>query len=153
MRNLFLCLSLVVSFGFSLPAAKAEGPQKIDKNIAQRARLNDEVLRLSQPLKCSADSDCASLPMGSKPCGGPWKYVLYSKKNAKVPALKKKLTDYNKLDQKINEATEVMSDCSVALEPVAKCVKSVCTDTANANAENAKAGFENVGVPPTSKKK
>jgi hypothetical protein len=151
MRNLFLCLGLGLLASISVSISGAETPQKVDKRIAQRARLNDEVLRLSQPLKCSSDADCASLPMGSKPCGGPWKYVLYSKKNSKVPALKKKLSEYNKLDQKINEAQQVMSDCSMALEPNLKCEKSMCVDTANANSENAKAGFENVGTAPPKK--
>lgn len=124
MRNLFLVFGL----GLLASVSFAEGPQKIDKNVARRARLNDEILRLSQPLKCSTDADCASLPMGSKPCGGPWKYVLYSKKNSKVPALKKKLDEYNKLDQKLNQAQQGISDCMVTMEPLAKCEKSMCID-------------------------
>ncbi len=145
MRNLFLILSL----GLMASSAFAEGPAKVDKTIAKRARLNDEVLRLSQPLKCSSDADCAALPMGSKPCGGPWKYVLYSKKNAKVAKLQKKLDEYNTLDQKVNAANQMVSDCMMTMEPVLKCSNSMCIDTASVNADNVKAGFENVGQPPT----
>jgi hypothetical protein len=128
MRNLFLGLSLGLAFWISIPAFANDGPAKVDKTIAQRARLNDEVLRLSQPLTCSSDSDCASLAMGSKPCGGPWKYVIYSKKNSKVPALKKKLGDYNKLDQHVNQSQNTMSDCSMLIEPNLACVKSICIE-------------------------
>jgi len=152
MRNLKQALFIVVSGLLIGPAAySADAPQKLDKRIAQRARLNDEVLRLSQPLTCKADSDCASLAMGSKPCGGPWKFVLYSKRNSKIPALKKKLDEYNKLDQKINESQQVMSDCSVAIEPILKCEKSMCIDTASANAGNAREGLEKIAPAPAPK--
>jgi hypothetical protein len=111
------------------------------KLVGQRTRLNDDVLRLSQPAKCKVDSDCAALPMGIKPCGGPWKYILYSKKNAKLSKLKKRLDEYNKLDQQINETQQTMSDCSVTMKPELKCTNSMCVDSKNTNAPNAGAGL------------
>ena len=157
MRNLIVpvLVSLLKITFVSMPSNAAESlktPPSTEKLVGERERLNAEVMRLSQPLKCKADTDCSSLPMGAKPCGGPWKYVLYSSKNSKVPALKKKLDEYNKLDQQINEKQQVMSDCSVSLEPEPKCVKNQCMDAANANAPNAKEGLDKI-APVTGKKK
>ena len=145
----FFKAALLVTLSSGLTLARAEGQaQKPDHLINERARLNDEVLRLSQPLTCKADTDCASLAMGSKPCGGPWKFVLYSKKNTKLSSLKKKLADYNKLDQKVNESQQLMSDCSVTLEPEPKCVNKMCVDAANVSASNTApntaAGFKDI---------
>ncbi len=123
-----------------------------EKLVGDRTRLNDDVLRLSQPAKCRVGSDCAALPMGSKPCGGPWKYVLYSKNNRKLAKLKQRLTEYNKLDQRINESQQTMSDCSMTMQPDLKCINSMCVDSKNTNAPNAGAGLQKMSPAPSKPK-
>ena len=134
-------LTVMPGFLPDIANAEAKAPST-EKLIGQRTRLNDDVLRLSQPAKCKVDGDCAVLPMGVKPCGGPWKYVLYAKKNSKLAKLKARLADYNKLDQQINESQQTMSDCSMTVQPQLKCEHSMCIDSQNANAANAATGFE-----------
>lgn len=108
----------------------AEKTVSLEKMIERRSEMSDEITALAKPLTCKTDSDCATIEMGTKPCGGPWKYLLYSKKNPKASALKKKISDYNQLDTKINEAQQTMSDCMVMMKPEPKCVNSVCENTA-----------------------
>lgn len=136
MRNHISLLAFSLALG-SLAHAAGD----LAKLTSKREALNNDVMRLVQPLKCSADTDCAALEMGVKPCGGPWKYVIYSKKNSKVATLKKKLADYNALDQKINEQQQTMSDCMVSVKPSPKCVNKMCIDSANANAAGAAQGL------------
>lgn len=127
----FFCLvAMGVAKGAPRRAPKDAKTLTVEEMTERREVLNEEVMELTRPLTCKSNKDCATLEMGTKPCGGPWKYVLFSKKNKKVSALKKKITDYNKIDQKINEATQVMSDCMMMLPPEPKCLNKVCTDTA-----------------------
>jgi hypothetical protein len=135
---------LIPAWAASPPVA----PVKIDKSVNTRARLNDDVLRLSQPLKCKADGDCVSIALGVKPCGGPWKYILYSKKNPKVPLLKKKVAEYNQVDQKINESQQMMSDCSKTLEPIPKCANSMCIDGQDVSGASAPDDLEKITPAP-----
>ncbi len=134
MSNLFWSLKKVV-VGFSLVMfcgglAHADKTLTKEGMLAKRTKLSGDIAKLALPLKCSNDHDCAFLEMGTKPCGGPWKYILYSKKNAKIPALKKKIAEYGKLDQSYNKVSGMMSDCSMTLPPEPKCVAKVCEDSA-----------------------
>lgn len=145
--GLLLVLASLRPVSATAATAETKAPA-MAKLVGQRTRLNDAILRLSQPAKCKVDSDCASAPMGVKPCGGPWKYVLYSKTNSKIAKLKTKLADYNKLDQQLNESQQSMSDCSVTLQPNLKCEHFTCIDLSNANAANASAGLEKITPAP-----
>ena len=132
MRNRYwVTLALPI---FCLLATGTSKTLTVEEMTERRSTLNDEVMALTQPLTCKSNYNCATIEMGTKPCGGPWKHILYSKTNSKNSALKKKITEYNKLDQKINEATQVMSDCAMMLPPEPKCVNRLCVDTTARNA-------------------
>ena len=129
---LSLALSLVcsIAMGAAKHSAKESKPVSVDDMIERRTVMSDEITDLTKPLTCSLDRDCAVVEMGVKPCGGPWKHLIYSRKNKKASTLKRKIADYNKLDGKINEAQQLMSDCSMTMPPQPKCQKHVCIDTA-----------------------
>ena len=65
---------------------------------------------------CSEHEDCQILGFGSKPCGGPWEYLIYSTEidTAKLNDLVKA---HNSKEGEYNEKYQIASDCSLAILP------------------------------------
>lgn len=62
-------------------------------------------------------SQCSMLPIGAKPCGGPWGYLVFSSKISSETYLKKLINRYNELDAKRNIAEGRFSTCDFARIP------------------------------------
>jgi hypothetical protein len=75
---------------------------------------------------CNGADDCASIAWGSKPCGGPWGYLVYAPSNVDVPQLEQLVSEYNQLQAEVNQLTGAASDCSVEVEPELECVENRC---------------------------
>lgn len=116
--SIFIGLLVSSTLAFAAPDAK--------KLRADRDKIATEITKLNKTLTCKADSDCVALEMGRKPCGGPWKYLVASKKNPRMTELKKKLADHAKADEAFNKAAELMSDCSLAAAPEIACIEKTC---------------------------
>ncbi|HKY09176.1 MAG TPA: hypothetical protein VJQ55_13075 [Candidatus Binatia bacterium] len=72
-------------------------------------------------------SQCKSIPFGSKPCGGPARYLVYSTAKTNESRLTQLVHEFNALQKKINEERKLMSDCSFVTEPQVELVDKVCT--------------------------
>jgi hypothetical protein len=76
---------------------------------------------------CSESLGCNYIAFGSKPCGGPRKYLVFSN-TINLPQLQTMVTEYNEMDHLRNVQTNAISDCSVPLPPNdIACVNGVCT--------------------------
>lgn len=76
---------------------------------------------------CSATSSCNFIPLGSKPCGGPREYLVYSE-NVNQNELEQLVSEYYTMDSIRNIQTNAISDCSVVMPPEnIDCVNGVCT--------------------------
>lgn len=62
-------------------------------------------------------SQCDIKPIGAKPCGGPWGYLVYSKKVSSESTLDNLIERYNKLDEIRNVEEGLASTCDVAQPP------------------------------------
>ena len=70
--------------------------------------------------------DCAYIAFGSKPCGGPWSYLVYSI-SIDVDLLKSKVKQYNKMEDEYNRKHGIASDCAIVLPPTSlNCVNDKC---------------------------
>lgn len=76
--------------------------------------------------KCSPDG-CGFMAFGSKPCGGPWKYIVFPNSIDKEK-LTKMVDAYNELQHQYNLETNAVSDCMAVMPPAeVGCVNGVCT--------------------------
>lgn len=75
---------------------------------------------------CNGAGDCASIAFGSKPCGGPWSYLIYAASTVDVPTLEAMVAEYNQLQEEVNELTNAVSDCAYVQEPVVNCGDDLC---------------------------
>jgi hypothetical protein len=72
-------------------------------------------------------SQCKLIPFGSKPCGGPWSYLVYSTLKTDETRLKQLVREFNQQQKKMNEESKIMSDCAVAPQPKVEFSGRLCS--------------------------
>jgi hypothetical protein len=86
---------------------------------ADRAALDSAyraVRALAAPGPC-ADGNCTALPLGAKPCGGPWEYVSYCPTSSDAERLRGMAAELARVERAYNERYGVASTCDVAVAP------------------------------------
>jgi hypothetical protein len=95
------------------------------------ASLNDELVAKKQEIvdyinSFDCSDSCNYIAFGSKPCGGPREFLLFSS-NINLDQLQQMVTEYNELDYQNNINTNAVSDCAVVLPPnTVDCVNGDC---------------------------
>lgn len=99
----------------------------------QRTDDEDRLARLEREIEteigvphASSTDQCRTIAFGSKPCGGPWRYLVYSTEVTDPETLEKLVADYNALQAEINEENEVASDCMYVVDPGATLEDDIC---------------------------
>lgn len=121
-RFTFLTQKLNAGHGFAallcLTACAAEvspAQPADDANIAS-------IERLIAGAACTADTDCRTIGIGAKSCGGPAAYLAWSARQTDARALETAVTRYNKVQLKRQEALGLASNCAFVPDPGAVCV-------------------------------
>ena len=71
-------------------------------------------------------TQCKLIAFGSKPCGGPASYLVYSTARTDEARLKQLVNEFNQLSKKINAERKVLSDCLYVTEPRIEFSHGVC---------------------------
>lgn len=85
---------------------------------AQLEEMRGEIDELVGDAAGRSIADCRYAGLGSKPCGGPWEYIVYSVSSTDSTALAELLTAYDAFEAEMNERYGYVSDCSVPNFPV-----------------------------------
>ena len=106
---------------------KAWSSDEIDL-LAEIQAVRTEMESLTHNKQCGSDAECASIPFGSRACGGPSDYLVYSLSIGKehqrhLQALSARSRE---LSAKLNERRSLMSHCQVLPEPATVCDEQVC---------------------------
>ncbi|WP_457609531.1 hypothetical protein [Lutibacter sp.] len=89
--------------------------------------LKEEIELLVSEGTCTENTTCNFIAFGSKPCGGPWSYLVFDT-SINVGLLKEKVAAYNKKEAAFNIKWNIISDCSIVLPPTElACVNGKCT--------------------------
>ena len=107
-----------------------------EKPIVEKSRnsyINDlqndkqAILDYIASFPCDTTTGCNYIALGSKPCGGPWEYLVYS--NAVDQShLTEMVNAYNELEHAYNIEFEIFSDCAVVNPPQqVDCRDGICT--------------------------
>jgi hypothetical protein len=106
----------------------------------QLAALRSQIEELVGDAPCDTVADCRFVGFGSKSCGGPWKYLVYSVIGTDMSAgigvdtgvdtlgLVEKVQAYNALEAEMNARYGYASDCAVVNEPVLGVEAGHCVD-------------------------
>jgi hypothetical protein len=95
---------------------------------AQLKSMRAEIEALVGTPSCDDSSGCATLAFGAKPCGGPWRYLVYSRSRADLATLTRKVDEYNRFEAEVNQRYGRVSDCMAVLPPRVGCVGGACVD-------------------------
>ncbi|AOT10025.1 hypothetical protein [Pseudoalteromonas luteoviolacea] len=88
---------------------------------------------ITKDKSCDSNSQCLAIPVGSRACGGPSSYLLFSTKTAdqnKVYELAKKLTDS---EAQYNAKHGMISICEHLRQPTTQCVENTCVTLGGTN--------------------
>lgn len=101
----------------------------VSDNISS-AQLETKKLEIQNYIKsfgCSESVGCSFMAFGSKPCGGPWSYLVFSN-SVNLTKLEEMVNDYNEMNNLYKIQTGAVSDCMFVSPPTeVKCVNGVCT--------------------------
>ncbi len=75
---------------------------------------------------CERDSQCHSLGVGAKACGGPESYLAWSDKNADAAALKQLVEQHAAARRDEDARAGLMSTCQLTPDPGATCHAGRC---------------------------
>ena len=98
-----------------------------DITSAQLETKKQEIQNYINGFSCSASVGCGFIAFGSKPCGGPRTYLLFSN-SVNLVKLQEMVKTYNEMDKLYNIKTGAISDCMFVSPPTeVKCVNGICT--------------------------
>lgn len=90
-----------------------------------------EILNLVDSGNCSENSQCSFMKYGSKACGGPQGYFVFSS-NIDVEALQKKVNKYTEDERLYNIQVGAASDCMFVTPPDnIGCIDGTCAEITN----------------------
>ncbi len=75
---------------------------------------------------CSGDDDCRVIGTGSKPCGGPWMFLIYSASTVDEQHLQALVSEHASFEDYMNMKYGYMSTCDVPVPPPLECRDGIC---------------------------
>ena len=110
-----------------LAACAAHGGDQVDAPAA--ASQNDTLARIHALVgtpSCTEDSQCRTMAVGEKSCGGPERYLAYSTAASSEAELKALGDIYRAERHEANTRSGQVSTCSVVVDPGAVCRAGAC---------------------------
>ncbi|MCB9980184.1 MAG: ankyrin repeat domain-containing protein [Rhodospirillales bacterium] len=95
-------------------------------SAGEREKLASELNAMVADLSCDNNPECRSFGFGDKPCGGFWKYMLYSVRNVDEKMLLRKAEQYKALDEIYNKTQNIGSACDVTQPIHGACIRGQC---------------------------
>ncbi len=119
----------IALFSFVLLCINCTSKQYDSNSITpeQLAAKKTAIQNYINTFSCSESLGCNFIAFGSKPCGGPRTYLVFSN-SINLTQLQEMVAEFNEMDHLRNIQTNAISDCSVPLPPnEIGCVNGVCT--------------------------
>ena len=119
----------IIVLSILLQSFQCTDPNDSSENITseQLEIKKQEIQNYINSFSCSESIGCGFISFGSKPCGGPYTYLLFPN-SVNLTKLKEMVANYNEMNRLFNMQTGAISDCMYQLPPTeVKCVNGVCT--------------------------
>lgn len=97
-----------------------EDPATVRTHTQEHVELQQELREMLGRTRADSRDQCALIPYGHKPCGGPESYIVYSQKDMSdrdIKELHEKVRRYNQLDAFIKSSQHMVGTCEVTPEP------------------------------------
>jgi len=121
--------ALLIACGLHQAATPPQPAEEFAADSARLAALWNEIQALAGESRCSADRHCRALPIGAKPCGGPWSYLIYSQDGIDSAQFQAKVREHRALESALNRRSLAVSDCEFIAPPERlACRQEHCVD-------------------------
>lgn len=117
-------ISLLILFAFT--ACSVAGPAPVPPAAAPSADVLSEIRSLIGTAACTESSQCNTLPLGARACGGPQAYLPWSSARTDGSALRALAGRYQEQQRAAAEASGQVSDCRFIPDPGAECRAGAC---------------------------
>ncbi len=92
----------------------------------QLLEFRSTIENLANQSVCGEDFECRYIAFGSKPCGGPWGFLVYTT-SIDTLTLTSLVMEYNQLETNYNQNCNTVSDCSTPQPPIGfECENNQC---------------------------
>lgn len=115
MKNIFFAL-LLICFVFTAFRCNDDTNLTIEEDKKELTTLRQVIEELANASECNENTACKFIAFGSKACGGPKSYLVYST-SIDVERLEMLVETYNQKDADFNIKYGVISDCAAVLPP------------------------------------
>ena len=112
----------VLAAASETPAAPASGAVAGDLAVVD-AQLDALLAKASS---CSADTECRSVALGARACGGPTGYRAYSSNGAAPDSVEALAQHQRELSAQQARASQRVSPCFMQADPGARCQQNKC---------------------------
>ena len=125
-------LALILLFACAACTSQAHDPKPPQpapaaaQVAASGANALDDIRRLIGSASCSDSSQCRTLPVGARACGGPQEYLPWSTLKTDERALTSVAERYKAERQSQIKSSGEMSTCRFMPDPGAVCVAGAC---------------------------
>lgn len=103
-----------------------DAPTNQESELADLMIAKKAIEDLAATSVCNEAFTCEAIAFGSKPCGGPTGYLVYST-SIDIEKLEKIVFEYNKSEADYNSKWGVISDCALVTPPATlKCENNKC---------------------------
>ncbi|WP_242131099.1 hypothetical protein [Aestuariivivens marinum] len=125
-NSFFAAILLLLCLSFTAFQCDDDAPLTQEQELAQLQDFKSEIEAMVNLSICNETTECKFIAFGSKPCGGPWSYLIYST-SIDVSALEAMVQDYNAKEQAYNQRWNVASDCALVQQPSSiTCENNTC---------------------------
>ncbi len=110
-------------------AVEIKNAEEVTKAAPDKATISsahEQLKQLIDDQSCDNSSQCKVLPVGSRACGGPSSFIVYSTKTADTAEVEKLAKDITALEKQFNAANDMMSICQHLTAPGAQCSENTC---------------------------
>ena len=111
---------------FSTQCEENIAPFTQEQEAQELSLLRQTIEDLASQSICNESTACNYIAFGSKPCGGPWSYLVYSN-SINTEELISMVEDYNQKEALYNTTWGISSDCTIVNLPTSvKCENNTC---------------------------
>lgn len=107
--------------GLAALASAAQTPPEPESQ-----RLARELRSAIGPARCTADSQCRTVAVGAKACGGPAAYWAWSTEGTDAQRVATLAAAHTAAQQREIAGRGLMSNCALVPEPAVACVAQTC---------------------------
>jgi hypothetical protein len=126
MKNTFFALLLMFMIFTAFKCQDNDDAISLEQDKKELATLKQAIETLAVTSICNENTECKFIAFGSKACGGPKSYLVYST-SIDVEKLEKLVETYNQKDADFNKKYGVISDCAAVLPPSGlSCENNTC---------------------------